>query len=88
LPWLSLWHKLCMRTFNDYSKGKSPFQHPAHLSLILLTLSSIITLLFLSRSNGVATGIGSLALGLDGRGVRLGLGNLPNFFCRCTPIPL
>jgi hypothetical protein len=85
-----------MMTLNDDSKGKSIFRHPVHFSLTLLTLtSSIITLLFLGRSNGMATDIGFLAAGLDGHGVRLGIGRkglrqhwetLTTFF-RCTSIP-
>jgi hypothetical protein len=43
------------------------------LSLALLTLTSIITLLFLGRSNGTAANIGSLAAGLDVHVVRLGI---------------
>jgi hypothetical protein len=72
---LSLWHELCMTTFNDDSKGKSPFQPPVHLSITLQTLtSSSITLLFLSRSSKMATDIRSLAPGLDGHVVRLVIG--------------
>jgi hypothetical protein len=64
-----------MMTLDDDSKVKSSFQDPVHLSLTLLTLtSSIITLLFLSRSTEMATDIGSLAVGLDAHVVRLGIG--------------
>jgi hypothetical protein len=74
------------KTFDGDSNGKSPCRHPVHFSLTLQTLTSfIITLLFLSRSNEMATDIGSLAPGLDGH-VRT-WGNPHNFF-RCTPIPL
>jgi hypothetical protein len=88
------------RTMHDHlqrwQQGKSPFWHPAHPSLTLLTLtSSIITLLFLSRSNGMTTDIGFLAAGLNGHVVRIGitkniwkpqqsfLGALP-FHCRIS----
>jgi hypothetical protein len=60
-----------MTTLSDDSKGKSPFQQPAHLSLTLLALtSSIIALLF----NRMAADIGSLTPELDGHVVRLGIG--------------
>jgi hypothetical protein len=56
-----------MTTLDDDTKGKSPFQNPVHLSLALLTFTSlIVTLLFLSRSNEMATDIGCLAAGRKG----------------------
>jgi hypothetical protein len=61
-------------SFSNDSDGNSPFQHPVHPSLTLLTLaSSISTLLFLSRFNRMATYIGALAPGLGEHMVRLGL---------------
>jgi hypothetical protein len=73
LPWDPLWHELWMTTLDDDIKGKSSFQHSAHLSLTMLTLTySIITLLFLERSNGMATDICSLAAGLGWHVLRLG----------------
>jgi hypothetical protein len=64
-----------MTARNDDSNGKSPFHHPAHFNLTLLSLtSSIIALLFPSRFNRMATDVGSLAAGLDGQVVRLGIG--------------
>jgi hypothetical protein len=58
---------------NDDGKGKSPFQHPVHPYPTKLSLTFIITLPFLSRSNEMATDIGSLAPGMDGHAVRLGI---------------
>jgi hypothetical protein len=63
-----------MTTFEDDNKSKSPFQHPAHLSLTLPTLTSfIIALLFLGRFNRTTTDISSLTPGLDVLVVRLGI---------------
>jgi hypothetical protein len=57
---------------DDDSKGKSLFQHPAHLSLTLLVFTSFfITLLFLDRLNEMATDKGSLASELDGHSIKL-----------------
>jgi hypothetical protein len=64
-----------MTTLNDDSQGKSPFQHPVHLYLTLLTLtSSIITFFFLGESNRMATNIGFLAPGRDEHGLGLQIG--------------
>jgi hypothetical protein len=64
-----------MTIFNDDSKGKSSLQHPVHLSLTFLTLtSSINTLTFLCRSNELVTGIGFLEAGLVGLVFGLGIG--------------
>jgi hypothetical protein len=58
----------------DGSKGKAPFQLLAPPSLTLVTLtSSTNTLLFLSSSNGMVADIASLAAGLDGHGVGVGI---------------
>jgi hypothetical protein len=85
LPWHHLWYEICMSIFNDDSKGKSPFQHPAHLSLHCAFY--INAPLFLRWSRGMTTDIGSLASGLDGHVVRLGFGRkgLPSqLFLKCT----
>jgi hypothetical protein len=60
----------------------------------LTVASCIIALFFLSRSNGMATDIGSLALGLDEHVVRLGIerkvlrkiGETFTIFFICTPV--
>jgi hypothetical protein len=74
---IALHHKqleLHATILNDDNKGKIPSQYPVHLSLTLLTLiSSVITLLFLDRSN-IAPDIVSLEAGLDGQVNRLGIG--------------
>jgi ABC-type spermidine/putrescine transport system permease subunit II len=97
-PWHALWHGLYMTNFKDDSKGKSPFQYPAHLSLTLPTLtSSTITLLFLYRSNKLATDIDTLAAGIDttcgqirywAHGITKNMEQPWRSFFRCTPIPL
>jgi hypothetical protein len=64
-----------MTALNDDSKFKAPFQYPDHLSLTLITLTlSIITLLFLTRFNRMATDMDSLTAGVDGHLVRLRIG--------------
>jgi hypothetical protein len=83
-PWHPLWHKLCITTLNDDSKGKSPFQQPAHPSHTLLTYNVFHHYFsFFSRSDEMPTDIGSLAPGLEGHVVRLGIET--TIFFRCTP---
>jgi hypothetical protein len=78
-----------MAILNDDSNGKSPFQHPFHLSFTLLTLtSSTIILLFLGRLYDMTTDIGSLASGLDELVIRLGIGRKRLIVVKCAPIPL
>jgi hypothetical protein len=51
----------------------------------MLALTSVIALLFLSRFNRLATDLGSVAPGMDGHVVRLGIGGRKALdFFRCT----
>jgi hypothetical protein len=51
LPCHPLCHELHIATFNNDSKGKSPFQQPVHLSLVLLALTSFTIKLFFFLAN-------------------------------------
>jgi hypothetical protein len=80
------YHLLCHGSSSDTNYAWRPSTMTTRVSLLfsiritsllrcyVTPTSSIITLLFLSRLNKMATDIGSLAAGLDGHMVRLGIG--------------
>jgi hypothetical protein len=61
-----------------------------------LLFASMPFFFFTSRSNGMATVIGSLAAGMDEHVIRLGIGRMVlrkhvetlTIFFRCTPLPM
>jgi hypothetical protein len=80
--------RLTLYTITMIARWFSPSYHPVHLCLTWLTFC-IIASFFHSRSNGMATDIGSLTQGLGGHVLRLGIrtkwlrktwGNSCNFF--------